>query len=363
MFPSAYSQRTWVLRSLTITFSTLMVISTAHPAATADSTAPEVIKTEGDVQGIHDPSIMKDKDTWYVFSTRTGPASEGELPIHCSKDLHHWTACGSVFSSIPEWIRKQSPETKELWAPDISYFNGRYHLYYAFSAFGVNTSGIALLTNKTLDPKSPDFHWNDEGLVLLSKKSDDFNAIDPNLVLDEEGGASLAFGSFWSGIKMRRLDPKTGKLSSQDSTLYSLATRKKPTNAKPANPGLPPDWEAIEAPFIVHHDGYFYLLVSYDLCCRGVKSTYKIAVGRSRKVTGPYEDDKGEAMTKGGGKVILSGNTRWVGPGGESALHQQDGDILVFHAYDGKTGKPSLQISTISWQGGWPSLALQSTTQ
>ncbi len=319
---------------------------------------PQVIATSGAVEGIHDPSIAKDKDTWYVFSTRTGPPSEGELPIHCSKDLHAWQSCGSVFQTIPDWIKQQSAATKELWAPDISYFNGLYHLYYAFSAFGVNTSGIALLTNKTLDPKSPDFHWNDQGLVLLSKKTDDFNAIDPNLILDADGGAWLAFGSFWGGIKMRRVDAKTGKLSTEDSTLYSLATRKRPANPEPAKPGLPPDWQAIEAPFIVQHDGFFYLFVSYDMCCRGVKSNYKIAVGRSRKVNGPYVDKAGVDMASGGGTVLLTGNQRWLGPGGESALLQSDGDILVFHAYDGKSGKPSLQLSTIGWEEGWPKLAL-----
>lgn len=338
-----------------------MPLVSAHAVDTAGA---QVIHLTGGIEGIHDPSIMKDGDTWYVFSTRTGDASEGELPIHCSSDLHQWTACGSVFKTVPDWIKKESPATKELWAPDISYFNGLYHLYYAFSAFGVNTSGIALLTNKTLNPKSPDFQWNDEGLVLRSVKTDDFNAIDPNLVLDEKGQPWLSFGSFWSGIKMRKLDAATGKLSTEDTTTYSLATRKRPANPEPPKPGLPADWEAIEAPFIVHHDGNYYLFVSYDLCCRGIKSTYKIAVGRSRNVNGPYVDESGEEMAKGGGTVVLSGNPRWLGPGGESLLmHQQSGDLIVFHAYDGQTGKPSLQISTVDWSGGWPHVALANETK
>lgn len=319
---------------------------------------PQALKLSGDIEGIHDPAIIKQGDTWYLFSTRTSHIEEGELPIHCSHDLHEWRACGWVLPSIPEWITRQSPTTKNLWAPDISYFNGLYHLYYAFSAFGVNTSGIALLTNKTLDQKSSDYRWNDDGLVLESKITDDFNAIDPNLVLDNKGGAWLAFGSFWSGIKMRRLDVKNGKLSPQDSTLYSLASRAKPAGAAPAKPGLPPDWEAIEAPFILRHGNYFYLFVSYDLCCRGPRSTYKIAVGRAKTVTGPYLDETGKPMADGGGTVIAQGNDRWAGPGGQSALAQPDGDIMVFHAYDRQTGRPSLQISIIYWKHGWPELAL-----
>jgi len=119
---------------------------------------PQVVKVEGDVEFVHDPSIAKDGATWYLFGTANGPIRDGELPIRCSNDLNVWKRCGNVFDKIPEWITKASPKTRELWAPDISFFNGEYHLYYAFSVFGKNTSGIALLTNKTLNPKSPYFH-------------------------------------------------------------------------------------------------------------------------------------------------------------------------------------------------------------
>ena len=254
--------------------------------------------------------------------------------------------------------QKESPATKELWAPDISFFNGEYHLYYAFSVFGRNTSGIALLTNKTLNSKSPDFHWVDRGLVLRSRVEDNFNAIDPNLILDEKGQAWLAFGSFWDGIKMRRIDTQTGLLSSEDAKLYSLARRKRPQNLPPNPPGLPGNWQAIEAPFIVHHGDYYYLFVSFDLCCRGTKSTYKTVVGRARSVTGPYADADGTPMLDGGGTMLLQGNNRWLGPGGESVLQHEDGDIMVFHAYDGTTGQAYLQISTIAWVDGWPKVAM-----
>ncbi|HSZ63388.1 MAG TPA: arabinan endo-1,5-alpha-L-arabinosidase [Terriglobales bacterium] len=320
---------------------------------------PQIINVEGDVEFVHDPSIAKDGDTWYLFSTANGPIRDGELPIRCSQDLHLWHRCGTVFDKVPDWIKKESPVTKELWAPDISYFNGEFHLYYAFSVFGKNTSGIALLTNKTLNPKSPDFHWVDHGLVLQSRVEDDFNAIDPNLVLDEKGQPWLSFGSFWTGIKMRRIDVKTGLLSAEDTKVYSIATRKRPDNPGPNPPGLPGNWQAIEAPFIIHHGDYYYLFVSFDLCCRGIKSTYKTMVARARSVTGPYVDAAGTPMLEGGGTPLLLGNTRWFGPGGESILQQKDGDIIVFHAYDGKTGAAYLQISTIAWIDGWPKVALE----
>ena len=335
--------------------------ATAQSSNSADSMSKaHAIHVEGDVAGTHDPSIAKDGDTWYVFGTRTNPREEkGQLPIRCSGDLLHWKRCGFIFDGIPEWIRKESPQTVDLWAPDVSFFEGRYHIYYAFSVFGKNTSGIALVTNKTLNPASKDFHWVDQGLVLRSRAEDDFNAIDPNISFDAKGNPWLSFGSFWTGIKMRRIDARTGKLSSADSKVYSLARRERPANPAPPPPNLPADWQAIEAPFVVRHEGYYYLFVSFDLCCRGTKSNYRTMVGRSSNITGPYVDESGVPMLRGGGTQLLSGNARWVGPGGESILQRPGGDIMVFHAYDGTTGRPSLQISTIDWSGGWPHAALE----
>jgi len=326
-------------------------------ASILSAQAPRALTLSGDYPLTHDPSIARQGDTYYVFATGFAPGG-GQLAIRCSHNLTHWEHCGHVFDAIPAWIHQASPKTRELWAPDISYFNGKYHLYYAYSAFGVNTSGIALATNETLDPADPHYRWNDEGLVLRSTESDDFNAIDPNIVLDAHGQPWLSFGSFWSGIKMRRIDAATGKPDPSDPTLYSLATRARPAGAAPAQPGLPPDWEAIEAPFIIHHGGYYYLFVSFDLCCRGTRSTYRTMVGRARKVTGPYADATGKPMLDGGGTQLLVGNSRWLGPGGESILQRTEGDIIVFHAYDANTGKPALQISTLTWQHGWPHAAL-----
>jgi arabinan endo-1,5-alpha-L-arabinosidase len=349
-------------RKLFQAFIASVCLAGSPSMAQSDGAGPLAYKLDGDIEGTHDPSIIKEGATWYLFGTVTEKVPEGQLPIRCSKDLHHWKRCGYVFESVPEWIKKVSPETKDLWAPDPSYFNGVYHIYYAYSAFGKNTSGIALVTNKTLDPASPDFRWVDEGVVLVSRVEDDFNAIDPNIAFDADGHAWLSFGSFWGGIKMRRIDPKTGKLSTEDTKLYSLATRERPANPPPNPPGLPGDWQAVEAPVVVHHADYYYLFVSFDLCCRGVKSNYRTMVGRSKNITGPYVDASGTPMLRGGGTQLLVANSRWIGPGGESVLQQPGGDIIVFHAYDGKTGKPSLQISSLTWTDGWPHAALDDGT-
>ena len=324
---------------------------------------PEALALTGDIAFTHDPSIARDGSTYYVFATGKAPDG-GQLPVRCSRDLHAWKLCGHVFDTIPEWVRQKSPGTKELWAPDISFEHGEYRLYYAYSLFGVNTSGIGLAVNKTLDRTSPNYKWVDKGLVLESKASDDFNAIDPNYIEDAKGRAWLSFGSFWSGIKMRSLDAATGMLSTTDTKTYALASRAKPASVPPQkfdpeHPTLPPDWQAVEAPFITRHGDFYYLFVSWDLCCRGTRSTYRTMVGRSNAVTGPYLDRAGTPMTEGGGTQVLGANSRWLGPGGESVLKDKGRDLLVFHAYDAVTGRPALGISPILWKDGWPDMALQ----
>jgi len=298
----------------------------------------------GDFWGTHDPSIIKQSNTWYVFATGKAPDG-GQIAIRCSQDLRNWRFCGHVFDGIPDWIRKESPGTRALWAPDISYYRGEYRLYYAYSLFGKNTSGIALATNRTLDSRSPDYNWVDKGPVLRSSASDDYNAIDPNFVIDKRGRSWLDFGSFWSGIKLRRLNDD-GMPSAKDPKLYSLAARQPPAHA-------------IEAPFIVRHGKYYYLFVSWDLCCKGARSTYRIMAGRASRITGPYVDEDGKPLLNGGGTELLKGNPEWVGPGGESILPGSPHDVIAFHAYDAKTGTPALQISAIDWTGGWPHIELE----
>ena len=337
-----------------------LVLLTACLSLSAHAQRARSLPLSGDVAGTHDPSIIRDGKTWYVFATGKAPGG-GQFAVRCSDDLEHWTLCGHVFDEIPAWIQTRSPGTKELWAPDISFVNGEFRMYYSYSLFGKNTSGIALAVNKTLDSKSLNFKWVDKGLVLESKETDNFNAIDPNLILDQDKHAWLAFGSFWDGIKMRRLDDSTGLTSATDTTTYALARRHMAADAVPAKPGLPPDWQAVEAPFIVRHGGFFYLFTSWDLCCRGVHSTYHTMVGRSASVTGPYVDKSGKPLTEGGGSELLTADAQWLGPGGESVLMHggtRGEDLIVFHAYDGKTGRPSMQLSTLDWADGWPHAVL-----
>lgn len=301
---------------------------------------PEVLALEGDISPIHDPAIIREGGTYYLFASNR--YADKLVPMFCSPDRRRWRLCGNVFDGVPAWALQEVPGARGIWAPDIARLRGRYHLYYSVSTFGKNQSVIGLATNRTLDPGSPDYRWVDEGLVVESTPADDWNAIDANLALDGTGSPWLIWGSFWGGIKMRRVDPRTGKLSESDTTLHSLASRR---------PLSPP---SVEAPFIVKKGKHFYLFVSFDMCCRGKDSTYKTVVGRSRRITGPYMDKDGRPMMQGGGTLLTEGTDAWRGPGHVAVLLERDADLLVFHAYDGTTGRPTLQISTMVWEGGWP---------
>ncbi len=307
--------------------------------------ASQLLSLRGDVEGVHDPAIIREGSTYYVFCTGGRPGT-GVIPIRTSSDMVNWRLSGYVFEKLPEWASKEIPNARGAWAPDISFSGGKYHLYYAVSTFGSRNSAIGLATNRTLDSANPDYHWVDEGMVLRSyQDKDDWNAIDANLFFENKDSVWLDWGSFWGGIKMRRVDPDTGKLSEKDTTIYSLSCR----------PRTPPEGGSVEAPFLVRHDGWFYLFVSFDRCCRGVNSTYKVVVGRSKKATGPYVDKTGKHMSDGGGSLVIDAQTElWHGAGHEAVLQDKKGDYLVFHAYDGKTGRPFLQIDRIDWSDGWP---------
>lgn len=300
----------------------------------------------GDI-ALHDPAIIEHGGTYYIFSTGRG------IPIRRSRDLVHWESAGRVFEEMPGWVAEAVPAARgSLWAPDISFFNGRYHLYYSVSSFGSQRSAIGLATNATLDATAPEYRWEDHGPVVHSVPGvSTFNAIDPNVVLDTEGEPWLSWGSFWGGIKLRRIDAATGMLSASDTTLHSLAARQGPDVAEG-----PENTQSIEAPFIIRRGDYYYLFVSFDMCCRGLRSTYNIRVGRAEAVTGPYVDEHGIAMTQAGGTLVLAGAGRVRGPGHNSVLIEGDKHYLVHHFYDAESeGRSRLQIRPIAWtEDGWP---------
>ena len=286
--------------------------------------------------GVHDPVIAKQGDNWYIFYTGVG------LIMKKSEDGVTWKDLGPIFHTTPKWFREYVPNARNsIWAPDISYYKGIYYLYYSVSSFGKNISVIGLVINKTLNPDDPDYGWEDAGAVISSNSSANYNCIDPNMIVDESGQPWLSFGSFWTGIKLVELDPETMKPYT-DGVIHSIASR--------------PIDSAIEAPYIIYRNGYYYLFVSFDFCCRGIESTYKIMVGRSGNVTGPYVDKNGTSMMLGGGTLIDAGDDRWKGPGHCAVYQSANTAILVNHAYDAlNNGMATLQMRPLYWDSeGWP---------
>ncbi len=292
----------------------------------------------------HDPALLAggDGEPWLVFSTGDERVGNGAIQVRSSPDGLDWAEAGTLWTAAtePAWVREAVPGVANFWAPEVYEHDGTHYLYYAASTFGSNRSAIGLLTNPALDRADPAAGWVDQGEVLRSTPGEDgFNAIDPAVVEDADGTPWMAFGSFWGGIHLVELAWPGGKPADPQAPPLQIASRT----------GAP---NAIEAPALVRRDGWFYLLVSRDACCRGSDSTYTMAVGRARQVTGPYTDRSGVAMTSDGGDLLLAGHGDMAGPGGESV---SDGR-LAFHYYDVAAGGDfRLAIRELAWDAdGWP---------
>ncbi|KQN76418.1 arabinan endo-1,5-alpha-L-arabinosidase [Devosia sp. Leaf64] len=291
---------------------------------------------------IHDPSIAVPSDGFASFATGVEGASDGgQIRTKTSPDGVDWQETGALPGGMPAWVETELGFTpKNIWAPAVTEHNGTHYLYYSVSSFGKNDSAIGLMTNAALKAKTPTEGWTDQGLVLRSRAGDDFNAIDP-FRIDSGTKAWLAFGSFWNGIKLIEIDPQTG-MPLPDSEAQFIASRQ---------------GDAIDAPAILEHEGKFYLFVSFDACCGGIGSSYRIMVGRADAVTGPYLDKAGKPLLEGGGTELVSTTGRFVGPGGQEVFMRNGEPWLVFHFYNKDDGgTPNLYLAPIKWADGWPEI-------
>ena len=340
----------------------LFTLALAAIFQTADAQGPrrgvqrEAFTTETPM--VHDPVMAKDGDTYYIFATGMG------IQQMTSKDRKTWTVLPQpVMTVIPGWTTDSVPGFgNHVWAPDVIQWHGRWWMAYSCSTFGKNGSAIGLLSRRSLHSNM----WKDEGCIVASRaKRDNWNAIDPNFVIDDNDQPWLVWGSFWDGIQLARLDSTMHIAKSLTSNLKpqikTIARRYDP-NFKPTEPNPTSKYagtNAIEAPFIMKHSGYYYLFVSWDYCCRGPKSNYRVAVGRSRHVEGPYIDRNGNDMLKGGGTIFLEGDKTNYEAAGHCAAYNFDGeDIFICHGYSAtQNGAAMLIQRPISWTAdGWPEL-------
>jgi len=290
--------------------------------------------------GIHDPSaVIKCGNLYYVFGTGQGILSKS------SADKIYWTTGPGVFANPPNWTTNAVPGfTGDFWAPDISYFDGQYYLYYAVSTFGSQVSAIGLATNPTLDPGDPNYQWTDQGPVIQSTTGSAYNCIDPSVTFDASSNLWMSFGSFWNGIYLVQLNAATGLRNTVNTTVYSLAT----DNAASGDP--------IEGSYLYHQGNYYYLFVNWGSCCDGLDSTYNIRVGRSANITGPFLDRNGINMLASGGTLFLQATGKYIAPGQVGILDENGVSYFGYHYLDANdNGVPTFDLEPLSWTAdGWP---------
>ena len=310
----------------------------------------------------HDPVAAYCDGRYYVFTTGMG--------IMSSADMVTWRFEGRVLDKIPQWAADKGFRGMP-WAPDVFYHDGKYYVYYSYSHFGKNISAIGVVTNKTLNPESPDYKWEDQGMIVESIPGrDEWNAIDANVAMDENGDVWLAFGSFWRGIKMFKLDNTLTRMA-EPQVWFPICRRPEGTaedtsktdtavTADPRGKDFDAGNGAVEAPFIFKKGDWYYLFVSYDLCCRGEKSTYNVVVGRSKEITGPYIDKDGVSLMNSGGTMVAKGNGQFAGVGHCSVYTFGDKDYIFMHGYDKDHDyRSKLLVREMNWtEDGWPVVQL-----
>jgi arabinan endo-1,5-alpha-L-arabinosidase len=217
----------------------------------------------------------------------------------------------------------------------------RYLVVYGATGGGLgggHNGRILTMWNKTLDPQSPDFEYTEGILVAQSDGIEDNDAIDPGLLMDpNDGRLWCCYGTYFGFIRLIELDPATGKRVEGNEAI-----------------DIAIDCEATD---LEYRDGWYYLLGTHGTCCDGANSTYNIVVGRSRNVTGPYLDNMGRDMLKGGGKMVLAAGGRLIGPGHFGRVIIEEGVEKMSCHYEAdldQGGRSVLGIRSLLWKDGWP---------
>src|ERR1051326_7034474 len=276
-----------------------------------------------------------------------GLALDGQIGIHdpstiamCNGKFYTYGTGGSSLVSDDGWSwRRGTTLPRRGLAPDVIHIGDRYYVYVAANIGAQPKAAINMISTKSLDPDSPDYKWEEGGVVASSDGVEDSNAIDPGLFLDpNDGRLWLLYGSYFGYIRLVELDPKTGKRLNPNDKPRDLAIN-------------------CEASDMIYHDGWYYLLATHGSCCRGADSGYNIRCGRARKVTGPFLDHEGIDMIQGGGKLFIGSGGRVVGAGHFGLLDLGDGVqkfSIHWEADLDRGGASVLDIRPLLWKDGWP---------
>jgi arabinan endo-1,5-alpha-L-arabinosidase len=273
-----------------------------------------------------DPTIIKGRNGYfYLYATEDTP----HTPISKSKDLVNWEFVGTAFT---QESRPTFEPNGGLWAPDINYINGQYVLYYSMSVWGGGeTCGIGAAI--AARPEGP---FSDKGKLFRSNEIGVHNSIDP-FYIEEDGKKYLFWGSFFGLFAIELADDGLG-------LKYEAEKRKIAGNA-------------FKGIYIHKKDDFYYLFASIGSCCEGLNSSYKLVVGRSESLFGPYVDKEGVGMMDNGYEIVVGSNDQFVGNGHCSEIVQDDAgqDWILFHGYDvdNPNGRIVL-LDQVEWVDGWP---------
>jgi arabinan endo-1,5-alpha-L-arabinosidase len=274
-------------------------------------------------------------------------ALDGQIGIHdpstvvrCNGKYYTYGTGGSSLVSDDGWTwRRGTALPRRGLAPDVIHIGDRYYVYVAANIGAQPKAAINMIWSKSLDPDSPDYKWEEGGVVASSDGVEDCNAIDPGVFLDPtDGRLWLVYGSYFGYIRQVELDPKTGKRLDPNDKPRDLAIN-------------------CEASDLIYHDGWYYLLATHGSCCRGADSGYNIRMGRAKKVTGPFLDHDGVDMIQGGGKLLIGSGGRVVGAGHFGLLDVGEGVqkfSLHWEADLDRGGASVLDIRPLLWKDGWP---------
>lgn len=328
----------------------VMLPGCAGPAKTLAPTYANPVLDEN----FADPAVLRASDGYYyAYATQSEVAGTMvNIQIARSRDLVRWQRVGDALPQKPAW----ASNTQDFWAPDVSFHDGLYYLYYSAkpdAALSDPERGLCLAVATATRPEGP---FTDIGQPLLC--GDGFVNIDPFAFDDPATGKRLLYwGSGFQSIKVQELaaDRTSFAPESVATDLVGVIAQDDPDNYQ----------RLVEGAWMVARDGWYYLFYSGDNCC-GPNAHYAVMVARSRSATGPFETLA--QATGAPGSVILKHGGRWLAPGHNSVVTDAAGaDWLVYHAVDTRRSreKPSddinsrriMLIDRIVWSDGWPRLA------
>ena len=284
----------------------------------------------------------------FVLTSLYAAAQVGEPYIHdpatimeCDGKYYTFGTGGGGLISEDGWVWHGGAERPGGGAaPDVIKIGDRYLMGYTTSGGGLggdHDSRVVTMWNATLDPSSPDFHFTEPVEVARSEADEDCDAIDIGFIMTPEGRLYCTYGTYFGNIRIVELDPATG-WRKEGNQAIDIAI----------------DCEATK---MFYHDGWYYLTGTHGTCCDGTNSTYNIVVGRSRSVTGPFLDNVGRDMLRGGGKMLIAAEERLFGAGHFGQILIDKGVekmSLHFEADLDRGGYSVLAIRPLLWKNGWP---------